>query len=1073
MTVVPHRMEPVMAADASAASAGDRALRPGLYERLLDAELSAAVRALTEDPGTGHHLPRVEAVDDAEAPHVLARHLGQRVERALYEAGAAERVQLVNALLALLPDHEDGEDLADENAKAAMLRGIPDAHGDIPVAPSTPLSDVALLTNADGGPQLGSELRLEMASAQRVDLLCSFVKSSGMRLFDRSFADLRRRGVPFRILTTTYTGATDRKALDDLVRKYGAEVRVNYDSSATRLHAKAWLFHRDSGFDTGYVGSSNLSRSAQVEGMEWNVRISQVGTPTLVERFESIFASYWESENFEPYDPDRDAERLDRALGDNRNQGRDAPELALYLDVRPYPHQQKMLDDLEAEREVHGRHRNLLVAATGTGKTVIAALDYHELFQKSRHKPRLLFLAHRQEILEHARLTYRAVLHDGVFGELFVDGNRPRDREHVFASVQGLSREEELLTWAPDSFDVIVIDEFHHAQAQTYRRIIDHFQPRELLGLTATPERADGTNVAQQFFEGRTASELRLWDALDADLLVPFHYFGIADQVDLSRLHFSRGSYRAQELSEVYTGHHARFAIIYQNLVDKIAEPLGMRALGFCVSVEHAQFMAQAMNDSGIPSIALTGSSTSAQRHEGLAQLREGSLNCIFAVDLFNEGLDIPEIDTVLMLRPTQSATIFLQQLGRGLRRAPGKSVLTVLDFVGHQHREFRFDLKLRALTGQSRHKLRRDVERGFPFLPSGSQIILDREVEQEVLENIRRTLNLSTKELVSDIRTHKPQDIEPADYRLGEYLRDADRGMSDIYGATASRSFQKQALPASWNVLKRWAWPQEEWEGIDEESELLRRVRSLLHVNDPERITAYRRLLTGPLDLSAVEQDSYAWMLYFSMWPQGFKDGFIAGLMELRTSRWVVDELNQVLAHAADDIKAVTLPLGGQLAGTPLRSHARYSREELLAALGQGQNGSQPPGAVREGVKWLPEMQTDALLVTLQKSETDYSPTTMYHDYAVNPHRFHWESQSNTSAESPTGRRYVNHAEQGSQVVLFVREAKTGDLGTMPYTCLGTVTHATHRGSKPMQIEWELARPMPQDVYRQARAVA
>ncbi|MCV0384790.1 MAG: DEAD/DEAH box helicase, partial [Erythrobacter sp.] len=243
-----------------------------------------------------------------------------------------------------------------------------------------------------------------------------------------------------------------------------------------------------------------------------------------------------------------------------------------------------------------------------------------------------------------------------------------------------------------------MIDEFHHAEARTYRKIIDHLQPRELLGLTATPERSDGTDV-RSFFDGRTAVELRLWDALGADLLCPFHYFAVADGTDLTAITWSRGRYDEAELSGLYTGNDARVRVVLRELRDKVADVGAMRAIGFCVSVAHAEYMARRFVEAGIPARALSGATPLKEREQALAALRARTINVVFAVDVLNEGLDVPDVDTILMLRPTESATIFLQQLGRGLRRTPTKAVLTVLDFIGYQRKEFNFAQRYRAMT--------------------------------------------------------------------------------------------------------------------------------------------------------------------------------------------------------------------------------------------------------------------------------------------------------------------------------------------------------------------------------------
>ena len=1041
-----------------------RSLDPGLYELLVTTGLGG----LLHDIDARGLTTVTSNVDPVDVAHVLTQHITNAVSQALQAMPSQHQVDFANQVLHVLSPGETDTSVA---PGPRLLTSISPAHTDPVPRPSTPLSDVALFTNSRLDPQLGSELRLEMASADSIDLLCAFVQWSGIRVLRDALQAAADRGVKIRVLTTTYIGATDRKALDYFVRALNAEVRVNYDAQSTHLHAKAWMFHRESGYTTAYVGSSNMSRAALVDGLEWNVRLSRNATPTLLDKFASTFDTYWDDAAFASYHPDRDAEYLDALLAKNSGRSTAGIFSVSQLDVRPYPHQSEMLDDLQSERDVHARHRNLIVAATGTGKTVIAALDYKRA-SSPEDQPALLFIAHRKEILQQALRTYRDVLKDGSFGELFVGGYKPIRGKHVFASVQSIAPSEELSRWARDHFDVVVIDEFHHAAAATYRRILDHFAPRELLGLTETPERADGVDVAAEFFDGRIASELRLWDALGADLLVPFHYFGIADGVDLRGIKFSRGRYDLGQLDKIYTGNDARAARVLSAVRDKVTEPTRMRALGFCVSVEHAHYMAQVFNSAGLPALALSGASDSDERRDGLEKLRRGELACLFAVDLFNEGLDIPMIDTVLMLRPTQSATIFLQQLGRGLRRADDKAVLTVLDFVGLQNEQFRFDLKYRALTGLSRNKLERSINDGFPFLPPGSQIVFDRVAQDIVLRNVRTQLKLSTKDLVVDVRQHKAPDTAVSDYSLGTYLYDAERSLADIY-ASSSRTFQGEKRAGSWSALVDWAFPSDVPSVRSEDDEtLMRRVSALTHVDDPDRISAYRQLLAAPVLPQCVESNLYAAMLFFSFWPAGTQ-GIRAGLRDLRSRPKLVAEVLDLLSYREQVSRVLPRALGGGLAATPLRSHAQYSREELLAGLGLGTLDTGSPGMIREGVKWLPTFQTDALLVTLKKSETDYSPTTMYRDYAINQDYFHWESQSTTSAESATGRRYATHIERGSNIVLFVRRAKSGDIGTEPYTCLGTARFDHSSGSRPMQIVWKLDREMPVDLFLEAKAAA
>ncbi len=540
-------------------------MQEGLYESVLTTDLAQRLEALVD------LVPELGRVDPADQSHVLSQFLAGAIQRRLQaERDPDRRLAVVNQLVQLIGTEEPL--VADPVSQLLAVRR-PAGPGQVVrlgERPKTPLNDAALLTNAHGEPSLASELKAEIDSADSVDLLCAFVMWRGVRLLEAPLTRARQAGIPLRVVTTTYIGGTEREALDRLVRDFGAEVKVQYDAARTRLHAKAWLFRRATGFDTAYVGSSNLSTSALLDGVEWNVRLSHSTTPALLQKFEATFDSYWNGSEFEVYDPERDRDRLDDALIAARG-GRLGDRVTISisgLEVRPFPYQQEILDAVAVERVLHDRHRNLVVAATGTGKTVIAALDYRRLGADNQ-QPSLLFVAHRREILEQSLRTYREVLSDGDFGELYVGGARPERWQHVFASVQSLTSYG-VANIPRNAFDIVVIDEFHHAEAKTYRRILDHLTPRELLGLTATPERTDGTDV-RSFFDGRTAAELRLWDALGADLLCPFHYFVVADGTDLRSIGWSRGRYDEDQLSNVYTGNDARSRIVLKELRDKVS----------------------------------------------------------------------------------------------------------------------------------------------------------------------------------------------------------------------------------------------------------------------------------------------------------------------------------------------------------------------------------------------------------------------------------------------------------------------------------------------------------------------
>ncbi|WP_369222997.1 DUF3427 domain-containing protein [Streptomyces sp. R39] len=1001
-----------------------------------------------------------DKVSEESSPHVLARHISQAIGRRLSQLPPDRRVAVANQIIESLasssadPDPSEAVELIADGPRQLLALAEKEAPGVYAVRPLTPLSETALITNSPEDPSLGSELRAELATADRIDLLCAFVKWYGLRVLEDSLRAAKERGVQIRVITTTYIGATDRHALDRLVRDFGAQVKVNYEIRSTRLHAKAWLFRRKSGFDTAYVGSSNLSKAALLDGLEWNVRLSSVATPAVLNKFEATFDAYWNDIAFEPYAPDADGDRLDRALAQASGTG-PSTDLKISLsglEVRPYPHQQDMLERLRIEREIRDRNRNLLVAATGTGKTVMAALDYRNLRRKlANGNPKLLFVAHRKEILKQSLRTYREVLDDASFGEFLYANQDPKEWNHVFASVQSLNLQR-LEQLAPDHFDIIVIDEFHHATAATYRRVINHFHPKELLGLTATPERMDGLNVQDEFFDGRIAAEMRLWEALENDLLCPFHYFGIPDGTDLTNLAWQKGAYADRDLDNVYTGNDARARIVVKQIRDKVSNPGTMRALGFCVTKAHAHFMADFFGKAGFRATALDSDSPAAARAQALTDLRDGKLQVIFSVDLFNEGLDIPDVDTLLLLRPTNSATVFLQQLGRGLRRTETKPVLTVLDFIGQHRAEFRFEEQFRALTNLSRNRLVDHIEHDFPQLPSGCQIILEGKSKGLVLDNIRAQLAATVKVLVKEAKDYSTP-------RLADYLRESRREIKELYRSDNSWT----------TVLRRAGFIEEP--APPGEAALLKRVHAFLHVDDPERAQAYLRLLADDApayDALAPTDQVYARMLFFNLWDNagGFST-FQEGLESLHSQRVFRDELRQVLSYVIDRSDHFPIRLSGPHSGIPMKVHSAYNRSEILAALGVARFGGQMPRSFAQGVQWVEDIQTDALLITLEKNEKDFSPTIRYKDFALSPQLFHWESQNATAENSPTGQRYQHHVEQGSHVLLFMRRYKNTDIGkSHPWMLLGPATYAEHTGSKPMAITWRLKHNLPADVW-------
>lgn len=892
-------------------------------------------------------------------------------------------------------------------------------------------------------------------SSDSIDLLVSFIKWSAIRpLYTELKAFTKREGVRLRVITTTYMQATQYKAIYALAELPNTEIKINYETNHARMHAKAYLFRRDTGFSTAYIGSSNLSRAALTDGLEWNVKVTEKESFDIVRKVSVMFESYWNDASFEIFDPTRSdcCKKLRRELA-KVSEGR-GTERKLQVDVRPYAYQQEILDNLDAEREVYGHFCNLIEAATGVGKTMIAAFDYKK-FKETHARARLLFVAHRKEILEQSIQKFQEVLNDFNFGELYVDGRRPSDVEHLFISIQSFNSAK-LAQWtSEDYYDYIIVDEFHHAAAASYQELLAYYKPKILLGLTATPDRMDGKDILK-YFDGRIASKLLLGEAIGRNLLSPFQYFGVTDETDYRGCKWTRGRYDVSELEKVYTADTRRCALILNSVKRYVTDITEVKGLGFCVSVAHANYMAGYFNQKGIPSIALSAKSADDIRNKAKEKLISGKINFIFVVDLYNEGVDIPEIDTVLFLRPTESATVFLQQLGRGLRLCPGKDCLTVLDFIGRANKKYNFAMKFEAIVGKGRKSIRKQVENGFSNLPRGCYIELERYAKEYILENLKQTDN-NKKALIELARTFEEDTGLPLN--LENFLTEYNMSLYEFYQNTGARSLFR---------LKKWAGLIKDDRDVDDK--IYSMLTGLFHINSRRLLDYWIRYINGDTFAYSDEEKIMRNMLYYTFYKKhpgkyGFKD-IDEGINSVLYESFVRDEVLQILEYNRRHI--------GFIAGRneysyvcPLDLHCRYNTNQIMAAYGVFTETESPE--FREGVKYLENKRTDIFLINLNKSEKDFSPSTMYEDYAINDRLFHWQSQSQDRQNSAKIQRYIHHKDTGNLISLFIREYKKIGSYTAPFTFLGNADYVRHEGEKPVSFIWQLHDPLPADLLPKA----
>lgn len=1037
----------------------------GLYDQLLTQRVRSQLDTLSED-----QHPLIQGLAAAEVHERATEGLHALLAKLLddLDGDAAERtarqIALVNALLADLRGRFPKSDLdvSDLLSPPQVLRGVFRGAKDQPL-PETGLLAPWLFTAGKHSPSLLAELRKEITNCDRVDILVSFITVSGIRKIEdllKSVTAVDAQGKPrtkIRVLTTTYTGATEVAALDALANLPGCEVRISLDGRRTRLHAKAWIFHRATGFGSAYVGSANLSGAALMGGLEWTVKFTQRGQEAMHSRSVAHFETLWNDGEFQPYDPRIEAHRTQLVKALKRESGFEGIIASpTFFDIEPKDYQKDMLEALQNER-AHQRWRNLVVAATGTGKTVVAAFDYRRTCTQLGGRPRLLFVAHRREILLQAQRTYREVLRDASFGQMLTGSDEPDNHDHLFATIDSIASRMLVEKHGADYWHTVVIDECHRLAAERFDAFARAVKPKILLGLTATPERADGRPITGYFdcrADGAPAVEMRLWHALDLQLLAPFEYYGCDDETDFSEVPWNQAG-EVSAIDAIVSGNDVRARLVIQEWARLTAEPGKCKALAFCVSVAHAEFMTRKFNEAGLKALCVTGGTDLEVRRQAPERLQKGELCVLVTCDLYNEGVDLPAVDTLLLLRPTQSPVLFQQQIGRGLRLAEGKQSCLVLDFVGRYRVEFRFDRLLSTITGLTRNDLKKAVENGFSSLPPGCHLQLQSRTKAQVLDSLRNALNQTWRRLVRELQAYVSL-VGRTDATLARFLHDQNIDLSEIYRNTA---------PSGWTALKRAAGLLES-AAQGEDEYFGRRFGSLLHVNDTAQLDFLAALpsrVAEGRDFDVSEQRRLQ-MLAYEVDGQNSQLGTgLQFLDRLKACPAMLSELGEIASSLLSSCSLIPQVIPG-MEDTLLRLHASYSIREILTAVGYYTPERRIP--FQAGVLALKQQKMELLFITLNKDE-GFSPSIAYHDYAITPELFHWQTQNSAGPHTEAGRRYLESASNGWQFQLFVRRDK-GDA----YHACGPVQLQSCEGSQPMSITWRLRLPLPMRLFQSFNAL-
>lgn len=1026
-------------------------LTEGSYENIITDELQQEMLQASAEG----LVCKQDEIDDAESPSMLAEHVHRLISNRLSDENlsAEERVNFVNRLIDFLGEQKEEKIVDEKNMLSAVISQQDNADlkatGNDLVRPLTGFRVSSLFTGGQSKVPMNSEIERDIESADNIYLIVSFLKLSGLNLiFDKLKKFCDNPNHKLRVITTTYCGVTEAKAVERLAQLPNTEIRISYNTKIERLHAKSYIFERNSGFSTAYIGSSNLSKSAQTDGLEWNIRVTNVENPHIIKTALATFNLYWNSHNFEDFNEGGIEKLYDELNKEKQPSNVSISSLVKYTIL---PHQKQILDKLIAVRE-SGTNKNLVVAATGTGKTVISAFDY-KLFQEANpNNHRLLFVAHRQEILIQSHRTYRSVLMDPNFGDVWVGQYKPLNGiDHLFVSVMTFnSKFDEIFSSLPsDYYDYIVIDEAHHLVADSYRKILSHFTPKILLGLTATPERMDGVSLLPDFCN-QISAEIRLPMALDEGLLTPFQYLCISDNTDLTDDDLMQGNkYVATKLTEKLCNNE-RVGLIVNRLQYYLPDEHKCKTLGFCATKEHARFMAESFNAYGLKADYLT-SDRDGERDVLNKKLSKGEINYLFVVDIFNEGIDIPAVDTVLFLRPTESLTIFLQQLGRGLRLYPGKQLLTVFDFVAQLNKKYDFTSRFRSLMTRKDKSVVDQVKKGFTFLPHGCTIHMEEKAQNYVLENIKAAI-YNKRRIVQELRTY---DHVPT---LKEFIENNGQDVRIIYkGNNCWTSLKREA-----NLCN--------YESDEYTKRFEKGISNLVHANSVSYINFVRRVLNNidVVSFADIREKTYGIMLYYTLFiDKTSKVGLNSieeGFALLKNYPLFISELQELCDYLLSNIETKTFAVGEDMP-LALEQYGCYTREEIFAIFGRQTADKRMQGSV-SGSFNIDELNTELLFVTLNKSEKDFSASTMYDDYVVSENQFHWKSQ-NTDTHAGRGRRFVEQAINKRKFLLFVRENKRDGFGnTCPFYCFGLVDYISSRDDKPMSIDWRMHQPiLPQFV--------
>ncbi len=882
-----------------------------------------------------------------------------------------------------------------------------------------------LINNPDTGEFVLSELQNELKKATSFCINVAFVTTSGIGMIKTQLADFSARGGTGKILVSPYLGFNDPAALNELLKLKNIEVRMTH--AEAKSHAKVYIFNHDHE-QAVIVGSSNLTHSALKLNYEWNVKLTSTDNGEFIKRTLSDFNTLWENadiltpEWIEEYDKNREkivnTEAMYRTV---KHESEDYPV------IRPNNMQKEAVSAIKSLRQKNIK-RALVISATGTGKTYLGAFDV-----KDARPERMLFLVHREQILRDAEESFKRVI--GFQDDesiIYKSGDDLSDKKYVFATVQSLHRDKNLAGLAPDLFDYILMDEAHHATAPTYQKIMNHFTPEFYLGLTATPDRTDGDNI-YELFHYNVAYEIRLQAALSEKMLTPFLYYGVTEM----RKADGELIDEKEDFSRLVTSERVDHILEKIHYYEISSEKT--RGLIFCSRKKEAYELSAALNHRGLRTVALSGDDSQDIREMEVKRLEAGELDYILTVDIFNEGIDIPSLNQIIMLRNTESSIIFVQQLGRGLRLYPDKQVVTIIDFIGNYKNNYLIPMALYGDNSFNKDNYQRLVGNRLQ-LEGVTSINFEEIAQEQILGSIDNT-NYSS---IANFKTV----YEELRNRLGEipYMLDFYRNNS----IDPTIFFENNSIKHYGDIISRFEEDQKSYalEDFEYTSILQMLVEELLNGKRPHELLLLRLLIQREGSISRREYLEYldqknaeysdemirsverVLTLDFFKGPRRIKHNY--PLIRVEEDRYVLSEhlaeafMNKIFRKLTTDVirtglaKTTEYPMGYTLEA--LEIGKKYSRRDVARLLLWSEDESSTMYGYFFHNNQCP------LFVNYYKID-DLEYTNEYPNMFSNEQLLHWHSKANRTTESKEVIQFIESNKNGTDLFLFVKsqQSKSG----------------------------------------------